>query len=680
MVRAGVDTGGTFTDFVVIDGEGVRILKEPSTPRDPAQAIVSGLRALGVWDRLERLVHGTTVATNAVLERKGARTGLLTTAGFRDVLEIGRQNRPRLYDLRQVREPPLVPREWRLEVRERLDPWGRIVLPLHEEDVQAAIEVFRAAGIESVAVCFLFSFADPVHERRAAELLREAGFAVSASHEVSPEYREYERTATTVVNAYVSPVMGRYLKRLRETLPRGAALWIMQSNGGTIRAGVAAREAVRTLLSGPAAGAIGARAIARASGVSKVISFDMGGTSTDVCLIDGAPRERTEGRIGELPVRMPMLDIHTVGAGGGSIAWFDDGGALRVGPRSAGADPGPAAYGRGGDEPTVTDAAVVLGWLLPDAFLGGTMRLDAERAREVVWRIARRLGRGIEEAALGIMEVAEANMERAIRVVSVERGEDPREYGLVAFGGAGPMVACRLASRLHIPLVLIPHHPGTLSALGLLTAPITRDYLRTIMLPADSAHPSLEHAAADLAAAATHDLADDGLVPTEATFQFALDLRYSGQSYELTVPFAHSLPDALERFHRIHEQLYGYADPQLPVTIVNVRLRVSLPPALAIDRPAGSRLTPWEPEPLETRPTVFGSDTGWTLLPAPRFERDQLAPGALLTGPALVTQYDTTIVVPPGWRGIVDSTGTIVLQHRTARRDLTKLILEGGTE
>ena len=302
MVRAGVDTGGTFTDFVVIDGEGVRILKEPSTPRDPAQAIVSGLRALGVWDRLERLVHGTTVATNAVLERKGARTGLLTTAGFRDVLEIGRQNRPRLYDLRQVREPPLVPREWRLEVRERLDPWGRIVLPLHEEDVQAAIEVFRAAGIESVAVCFLFSFADPVHERRAAELLREAGFAVSASHEVSPEYREYERTATTVVNAYVSPVMGRYLKRLRETLPRGAALWIMQSNGGTIRAGVAAREAVRTLLSGPAAGAIGARAIARASGVSKVISFDMGGTSTDVCLIDGAPRERTEGRIGELQI------------------------------------------------------------------------------------------------------------------------------------------------------------------------------------------------------------------------------------------------------------------------------------------------------------------------------------------------------------------------------------------
>ncbi|MCS7255331.1 MAG: hydantoinase/oxoprolinase family protein, partial [Thermomicrobium sp.] len=528
MVRAGVDTGGTFTDFVVIDGEGVRILKEPSTPRDPAQAIVSGLRALGVWDRLERLVHGTTVATNAVLERKGARTGLLTTAGFRDVLEIGRQNRPRLYDLRQVREPPLVPREWRLEVRERLDPWGRIVLPLHEEDVQAAIEVFRAAGIESVAVCFLFSFADPVHERRAAELLREAGFAVSASHEVSPEYREYERTATTVVNAYVSPVMGRYLERLRETLPRGAALWIMQSNGGTIRAGVAAREAVRTLLSGPAAGAIGARAIARASGVSKVISFDMGGTSTDVCLIDGAPRERTEGRIGELPVRMPMLDIHTVGAGGGSIAWFDDGGALRVGPRSAGADPGPAAYGRGGDEPTVTDAAVVLGWLLPDAFLGGTMRLDAERAREVVWRIARRLGRGIEEAALGIMEVAEANMERAIRVVSVERGEDPREYGLVAFGGAGPMVACRLASRLHIPLVLIPHHPGTLSALGLLTAPITRDYLRTIMLPADRAHPSLEHAAADLTAAATYDLADDGLVPTEATFQFALDLRYSG--------------------------------------------------------------------------------------------------------------------------------------------------------
>ncbi|MCX2728476.1 hydantoinase/oxoprolinase family protein [Thermomicrobium sp. 4228-Ro] len=678
MVRVGVDTGGTFTDFVVIDGEGVRIHKEPSTPRDPAQAIVTGLRALGVWDRLERLIHGTTVATNAFLERKGARTGLLTTAGFRDVLEIGRQNRPRLYDLRQVREPPLVPRQWRLEVRERLDPQGEIVVPLHDEDVEAAIEVFRAAGIESVAVSFLFSFVNPEHERRAASLLREAGFAVSASHEVSPEYREYERTSTTVVNAYVSPVMGQYLKTLAETLPGRASLWIMQSNGGTIGAEVAARQAVRTLLSGPAAGVIGARAIARAAGFRRVISFDMGGTSTDVCLIDGEPRERTEGRIGELPVRIPMLDIHTVGAGGGSIAWFDEGGALRVGPRSAGADPGPAAYGRGGDEPTVTDAAVVLGWLLPDAFLGGTMRLDAERAREVIWRVARRLGRSLEEAALGIVEVAEANMERAIRVVSVERGEDPREYGLVAFGGAGPMVACALASKLHIPIVLIPHHPGTLSALGLLTAPSTRDYVRTVMLPANRTHPTLETVVADLTAAAIHDLAEEGLVLTEATFQFALDLRYSGQSYELTVPFTDSLSDAVQRFHQAHEQLYGYADPAIPVTIVNIRLRVTLPPAIEMEASQRDALTLWEPEPLEMRHAAFSDGTRWSLLATPRFERAQLMPGAILSGPALVTQYDTTTVIPPDWRGIVDATGTIVLQRHGEPNDIVKLAYGRG--
>jgi len=678
MVRVGVDTGGTFTDFVVSDGRRLRIHKQPSTPHDPAEAILAGLRALGLWEQLERLVHGTTVATNAVLERKGARTGLLTTSGFRDVLEIGRQNRPRLYDLRQVREAPLVPREWRLEVRERVDERGRVLVPLHQHDVEEAIARFRAAGVESVAVCFLFGFANPEHERRAAEALRAAGFAVSASHEVLPEYREYERTSTTVVNAYVGPVMSRYLRRLAETLPPGTSLWVMQSNGGTVRAAVAAQQAVRTLLSGPAAGVIGARSVARASGVRKVISFDMGGTSTDVCLIDGEARERSEGRIGDFPVRMPMLDIHTVGAGGGSIAWFDEGGALRVGPHSAGAVPGPAAYGRGGEEPTVTDAAVVLGWLLPEAFLGGTLHLDGERAREALWRIARRLGRGVEEAALGVLEVAEANMERAIRVVSVERGEDPRECGLVAFGGAGPMVACRLASKLHIPLVLIPPHPGTLSALGLLAAPLLRDYLQTVMLPAEKAEAALEKPIADLAAAATRDLADDGILPTEATFQFALDLRYAGQSYELTVPFTHALSEAVERFHRAHEQLYGYADRRLPVTIVNVRLRVSVPSELESPYRASRPVSLWEPEPVETRPVVFGDQDDWSRLPTPRFERDQLAPGALLTGPALVTQYDATTVIPPDWRGFVDATGTIVLQRRGEPFDLTKLALGRG--
>ncbi|MDW8060823.1 MAG: hydantoinase/oxoprolinase family protein [Thermomicrobium sp.] len=678
MGRVGVDTGGTFTDFVVEADGSILVHKELSTPQDPARAILRGLQVLGWVRRFERLVHGTTVATNAVLERKGARTGLLTTAGFRDVLEIGRQDRPRLYDLRQVKPSPLVPREWRLEIRERLDELGRTLVPLNEEDVRDAIDVFRKAGVESIAVCFLFSFVRPEHERRAAELLRQAGFAVSASHEVLPEYREYERTSTTVVNAYVAPVMGQYLRSLEAALPDGTSLWIMQSNGGVVRAETAARQAVRTLLSGPAAGVIGARAVARALGFERVISFDMGGTSTDVCLIDGEPRERSEGRIGDFPVRMPMLDIHTVGAGGGSIAWFDAGGALRVGPRSAGAEPGPAAYGRGGEEATVTDAAVVLGWLLPEAFLGGTMRLDEERAREAVWRIARRLGGSVEEAALGIVEVAEANMERAIRVVSVERGEDPREYGLVAFGGAGPMVACRLATRLHIPTVLIPPHPGTLSAHGLLIAPFRRDYLRTVMLPAAADPTRIDAAFAALVAEASQELARDGIVPTEALFQLALDLRYAGQSYELTVPFDRSLETAVERFHQLHEQLYGYGDRGLPVTVVNVRLRVTLPTDLARAPAPDTVPTPWEPEPIDVRPAVFATGQRLFRLDVPRFERSQLDTGALLVGPALVTQYDATIVIPPGWRGIVEATGTIVLRHREEPRDPKKSALAQG--
>lgn len=663
MVVVGVDTGGTFTDFVVLDGKRIVVHKELSTPEDPVRAILQGLAALGLQDRVEWLVHGSTVATNAVLERRGARTGLLTTAGFRDVLEIGRQNRPRLYDLRQVKPAPLVPREWRREARERLDECGRILLPLEEEDVLRAIGEFRAAGVESVAICFLFAFANPTHERRAAELLREAGFWVSASHEVLPEYREYERTSTTVLNAYVGPLMGRYLERLGSALPPGVVLHVMQSNGGVLSGRTAAREAVRTLLSGPAAGVVGARAVARSAGYDRVISFDMGGTSTDVCLIDGVPRERSEGTIGEFPVRMPMLDIHTVGAGGGSIAWLDGGGVLHVGPRSAGADPGPAAYGKGGEEPTVTDAAVVLGWLVPDAFLGGAMELDVDAAWRVIGRIAGILRKGEEEAALGIMEVAEANMAGAIRVVSVARGEDPREYGLVAFGGAGPMVACRLASKLHIPVVIIPPTPGVLSALGLLTTDLIRDYLRTVMVPAESAQPSLQSALADLTAQAVRDLSSDGILPRDATFHPALDLRYHGQSYELTVPFTGDTQTAVHRFHKLHERLYGYAEPTEPVTVVNVRLRVIVPARRIRWEPAP---TPhlWEPTPIDQRSIILELHDNIVREQVPRFQRDQLGPGAILVGPALVTQYDTTIVIPPGWRGMVDGNENIVLHSR----------------
>ncbi|MCS7246565.1 MAG: hydantoinase/oxoprolinase family protein [Thermomicrobium sp.] len=665
MVVVGVDAGGTFTDFVVLEGDRIFVRKELSTPDDPARAILHGLAALGVLERLAVLVHGSTVATNAVLERRGACTGLVTTAGFRDVLEIGRQDRPRLYDLRQVKPAPLVPRERRIEVRERLDERGNVLVPLEEQDLQRAIATLRAAGVESVAVCLLFSFANPAHEARAAELLRAAGFWVSASAEIAPEYREYERTSTTVLNAYVGPLMGRYLERLTEALPAGVVVRVMQSNGGAISAPKAAREAVRTLLSGPAAGVIGARAVGRAAGFDRVISFDMGGTSTDVCLIDRVPRERSEGRVGDFDVRLPMLDMHTVGAGGGSIAWFDAGGALRVGPRSAGAVPGPAAYGRGGDEPTVTDAAVVLGWLPPNAFLGGAMELDEERAREVIRYVAGRMGTSLDEAALGIMEVAETTMEGAIRVISVARGEDPREYALVAFGGAGPMVGCRLALKLQIPVVLVPRWPGVLSAWGLVTADLSRDYWRTVMLPANEAEESVVAVLAELTAQAARDLADDGILLRDAVLESMLDVRYSRQSYELTVPFTSGLEAAVREFEAAHERLYGYTIPDEPVTVVNVRLRVIVPSAKSTLEPV---VTPdlWAPTPTDERVVTFGSHRQPIRERVPFFSRDDLGPGALLVGPAVISQYDSTVVVPPGWRGVVDGNGTIVLRQRAA--------------
>jgi N-methylhydantoinase A len=671
MVRVGVDTGGTFTDFVVLEGTSFRLHKEPSTPDDPARAIVHGLERLGVLSALRELLHGSTVATNAILERKGTRTALVTTAGFRDVLEIGRQNRPRLYDLRQTKPPPLVPRALRFEVRERLDERGGVLVPLVDDDLHSVVAELRVAGVESVAVCLLFSFVNPELEKRVAEFLRARGFLVSASHEISPEYREYERTSTTVLNAFVAPVMGRYLERLAASLPAGCALDIMQSNGGLVSAAVAGREAVRTILSGPAAGAIGARAVAARSGFSRVISFDMGGTSTDVCLIDGTPSERSEGEIAGHPVRVPMLDIHTVGAGGGSIAWFDTGGVLRVGPQSAGAVPGPAAYGRGGSEPTVTDAAVVLGWLLPDAFLGGEMRLEVDRARDAIGRVARVLGARLGEAAWGILEVAQAKMVGAIRVITVERGKDPREYGLVGFGGAGPMVACLLASALHIPYVLIPRHPGTLSALGLLTADRLRDYTRSLMLEVSepAATSAVSQAFAALEAEALRDAAADRTTPDQLLFHRALDMRYARQSYELTIPYQSSLAETVRAFHTAHQDRYGYAMPGEPVMVVSARLRASAPSPAELPPPEPITEL-WEPIAIDERVVFFR--TGDRVAPhrVPHYRREELGPGALLVGPALVTQYDSTIVIPPGWRGFVDGGASIVLRQRGGGVDL----------
>jgi N-methylhydantoinase A len=657
----GVDTGGTFTDFVVSDDGVLRVHKVLSTPRNPAEAILRGLRELNVGDELAALVHGSTVATNAVLERKGVRTGLITTAGFRDVLEIGRQTRPKLYALRVEREPPLVPRDWRVEVRERLDERGAVLTPLDPASIDEAVAALKLAEVESVAVCLLFSFANPAHEQAVVAAARAAGLHVSASSEVLPEFREYERTSTVVLNAYVAPIMDRYLGELERSLPGSAPLRIMQSNGGSISAATARREAARTLLSGPAAGVVGAAYVASASGFERAITFDMGGTSTDVALIDGELSETTDGTIGDFPTRLPMIDIHTVGAGGGSIAWFDTGGALRVGPRSAGADPGPAAYGNGGTEPTVTDANVVLGRLIPDAFLGGGMTLQLEAARTAVGRIADRLGSTVEEAALGMVRIANANMEAAIRVISVERGHDPRLFTLVAFGGAGPLHACELASALRIPRVLVPSTPGVLSALGMLAADILKDYVRTVMVASAAADGVVEPVFAELDARGRAELAAEGLSPERIIIERYLDLRYSGQSYELVVPYSGDLGVAVEDFHRAHDRRFGYSDPTEQVQVVNVRLKAR---GLA-DRPEIAR-TPLDAnaqaEPASTRAVIFAGQAGADAHDTPIYARERLVPGVTFDGPAIITQYDTTTVLPPGWRALVDETRSLILE------------------
>jgi N-methylhydantoinase A len=659
----GIDTGGTFTDLVVFQGGTLRVHKVLSTPDDPSRAILQGLAVLGVRDQAAAIVHGSTVATNAVLERKGVQTGLITTAGFRDVLEIGRQARPHLYDLHAQKVPPLVPRERRVEVVERLNERGEVLVQLDKKSLEEALHTLLEAGVTSLAISLLFSFANPEHERVVAERARECGFAVSSSSVVLPEFREYERTSTTVLNAYVGPLMDHYLGQLEEQLSEEVTLRIMQSNGGSISSEVARREAARTLLSGPAAGVVGAAFMAEASGYKQAISIDIGGTSTDVALIKGEIAETTMGQVGGYPTRLPMIDIHTIGAGGGSIAWFDTGGALRVGPRSAGAVPGPAAYGRGGREATVTDAHVVLGRLLPATFLGGTMSLNVGAARAALEPIAEHLQSTIEEAAQGMLRIANANMEAAIRVISVERGSDPRQMTLVAFGGAGPLHACELATALRIPRVLVPTVPGVLSALGMLVAETRKDYVRTIMLPADEAQESVTQIIHELEQLGQADLLHEQIDATQISLERLLDLRYFGQSYELAVPLAENVEEAAKRFHILHEQRFGYNDPNKRVQVVNVRLKargqVARPSLAHLEKLEHTRMVPdgWQE-------VYFGNGAGVEKPNVPVYQRERLRSEATIVGPALITQYDTTSVVPPDWQVRVDMVGNLILERQ----------------
>jgi N-methylhydantoinase A/oxoprolinase/acetone carboxylase beta subunit len=649
--RIGIDTGGTFTDFVRLTGDGLAVDKRRSTPDDPSRAILEGIASLAAGNLSLEIIHGSTVATNAVLERKGARVALLTTEGFEDVLTIGRQTRPELYNFFVPARRPLVEPGLVFGIPERLNASGHVLTPVNARAVDRIARQLEKLSVDIAAVCFLHSYANPAHERQVLDRLRRAGIPACASHQVLPEYREYERWSTTVVNAFVAPLMDRYLSNLQRRLA-GSPLQIMQSNGGSISAATARAQPVRTMLSGPAAGVVGARAVALAAGFSRIISFDMGGTSTDVSLIDDTIAMTTDSIIGDFPVRLPMIDVHTVGAGGGSIAAVDSGGALRVGPQSAGADPGPACYGKGSFL-TVTDANLLLGRLDAESFLGGRMSLDISRAREAARDLSRQLKLGINELAEGVVRVANANMERAIRVVSIERGRDSRDFALLAFGGAGGMHACEIAERLDIPAVIVPRHAGVLSALGMLFADVTRDYSASLLQPADSvSRATLEKRFRPLIRRAEKELKQEGFSAARRQISRSLDVRYAGQSYEITVPFS---TDYRRTFHSLHERRYGYANPTRAVEIVNLRVTASgLTEKPVLPR---ARLRRQKTRPSSVRPAVFNGRQIRTSF----YNWSDLPPGAHAIGPAIIAGGEATVVVPPVFQFKVDTFRNVVL-------------------
>jgi N-methylhydantoinase A len=661
----GVDVGGTFTD-AVLSGDGRLVTaKVPTTPAEESRGVLAAiaqvLERAGVQPQdVRHFGHGMTVATNALLEERGARTALLATEGFADVIEIGRQARPELYRPCAARPAPLVPPELRVEVPERMGPDG-VLQALVDEDLATVVERVRATGAESVAISLLHSYAHPEHEQRTAAAVRAAvsGVHVSASHEVAGVFREYERTSTTVVDAYLTPLLARYLSSLAEGATRAGLPepQIMRSSGGLMSADAAARNAAWTVLSGPAAGAVGAAQVGRSHGTENVLSFDMGGTSCDVAVIDGgrarlAGRQEIAGRV----LALPMVDVHTVGAGGGSLGWADPGGALRVGPRSAGAQPGPACYGRGGTEPAVTDANLVLGYLGAESVLAGEVQLDREAAEAALGRLGDSLGLSVEEAAWGMARVADQEMVRAVRLVTVERGIDPRAYALVAFGGAGPMHALRIADELGITRVLCPRGAGVLSALGLVTAEHRRDVERSVLLD----EPQLRDGAGarhldELSAQLLRDLPG-------ARIETAYDLRYRGQAHELTVEAPAGAPVELlrERFEQAHAERYGYADPTGELELVNVRVAALAPRADSPQDlvPPGGQAAATSPPRCSSRPARFGG--GWA---ETAVLSGELGEGMRVEGPAVCELPETTVVVPPEWRGSADGGGTLVLER-----------------
>lgn len=675
-MRVGIEVGGTFTDLMLLadDGRIVATTKVLSTPDNPARGVLAALdEVIHLAGDDLTLLHGSTVATNAVLERKGACTGLLTTAGFADILDLQRQDRERIYELQYRKPQPLVPREMVREINERVTAGGEVLREIERTAAAQAIEELIAAGVDAIAVCLLHSYAHPRHEQELRDLIGDLhpGIQVSISSEVAAEFREYERASTTVIDAFVKPVIHTYLLELQDAAARRGVsrVLMMQSNGGLLPAGYIRDHPARTLFSGPAAGVTGAVRVAQAAGIENIITLDMGGTSADVSLIDSDELTITyERTVADFPVRMPSVDIHTVGAGGGSIAWIDLDGLLKVGPYSAGAEPGPACYGRGGTEPTVTDANLYLGRLPGTGLLNGRMTLDRDLAEKAISELAARLSVTPREAALGILGVVSANMVRAIRVISVEKGHDPRDYALLAFGGAGPLHASDVARALGIDEVIIPSAPGILCAQGLVVSDQKEDFVRTLSLTlSDDSLAAVRACFEELLAAAGHWFERERIPPARRYLLPRFDMRHKGQNFELPI----TLPrrNAAEgvdiedtetlavAFHEMHERSYGFHNAQDPIEIVNLRLTAiaegEIDLVVRAERPNGST-----PEPFDVRPVVFGGEE----LDTPIYNRDSLSPGVEIPGPAIIVQLDTTSVLAPGDRARLDEALNLIMK------------------
>ncbi len=674
-----VDIGGTFTDFYAVEPSTGRahVFKRPSTPHDPSEALIDGLRetaeTYGIpLDQVEALAHGTTVATNTLIQRRGAPVALITTEGFRDLLEIGRQIRPHVYDLQIDQPEPLVPRKWRLDQPERIGGKGEIVRALDKVALRALCQKIKGSDRQAVAVCFLFSFFNPKHEQQAAKIIEEElpDLAKSISCQVQPEFREYERLSTTVLNAYLQPAVGDYMDKLQskaKELVGTARISICQSSGGLMSVEEATDFPVRTALSGPAAGAMGASAVAKQSGLRNVITLDMGGTSADVALIkDAQPAISYNRDVAGFPVRLPSIDINTVGAGGGSIAWIDSDGLLKVGPQSAGAVPGPACYSKGGTEATVSDANLFLGRLPIGGLLGGSMAMDRDKAAKAIEKLAQELGLSTERTAFGILEIVNANMVRALRAVSVERGYDPRDFALMPFGGAGALHATDVAVELGMKTVLIPKHPGILCAQGLLDAPLAKDFVATLRLPLSEENlGSIEEKAKALKASAADWLLANDVPENSQSLNLTADLRYKGQNFELSISLGEvdtQLPPLAEirsRFYQAHEVAYGYSteDDQLEVVNIRIHAKGQILPQIAVPELAAN---------ADIAAAQRGTIAIWYSheepTEAPIYWRDDLGAGAVITGAARFEQLDSTSIVPPNSRTTVDPYGNLIVE------------------